>query len=108
MPAAMMPPSRMWRMASRRRIFVVSALVAPPSAPQAARIAAVEVASSRRTGEKARLVVHRRISTSGMEVIEPSRSMSRVTSSVSLSKRTGTSNSKPAVIATPRRAPRRR
>ncbi len=36
-----------------------------------------------------------------MEVIEPSRSRSSVTSSASVSKRTGTSNSKPAVIATP-------
>jgi hypothetical protein len=36
-----------------------------------------------------------------MEVIEPSRSRSSVTSSTSVSKRTGTSNSKPAVIATP-------
>jgi hypothetical protein len=35
-----------------------------------------------------------------MEVIEPVRSMSSVTSSVSLSKRTGTSKSKPAVTAT--------
>jgi hypothetical protein len=35
-----------------------------------------------------------------MEVIEPSRSRSSVTSSASVSKRTGTSNSKPAVIAT--------
>lgn len=36
-----------------------------------------------------------------MEVIEPSRSRSSVTSSTSVSKRTGTSNSKPAVTATP-------
>ena len=36
-----------------------------------------------------------------MEVIEPSRSRSSVTSSASVSKRTGTSNSKPAVMATP-------
>ena len=36
-----------------------------------------------------------------MEVIDPSRSISSVTSSVSVSKRTGTSKSKPAVIATP-------
>ena len=36
-----------------------------------------------------------------MEVIEPSRSKSSVTSSVSVSKRTGTSNSKPAVTGTP-------
>ena len=41
---------------------------------------------------------HRRTSISGMDVIEPSRSKSRVTSSLSVSKRTGTSNSKPAVI----------
>ena len=37
----------------------------------------------------------------GIEVIEPRRSRSRVTSSESVSKRTGTSNSKPAVTATP-------
>ena len=49
-----------------------------------------------------------RSSTSGMEVIEPSRSMSSVTSSRSVSKRTGTSNSKPAVIATPAPGRRRR
>ena len=36
-----------------------------------------------------------------MEVIEPSRSRSSVTSSASVSKRTGTSNSKPAVMAAP-------
>ena len=34
-------------------------------------------------------------------MIEPRRSKSRVTSSVSVLKRTGTSNSKPAVIALP-------
>ena len=45
--------------------------------------------------------LHRRTSTSGMEVIEPSRSISRVTGSSSVSKRTGTSNSKPAVTETP-------
>ena len=44
---------------------------------------------------------HRRISRRGMEVIEPSRSMSWVTSSRSVSNRTGTSNSKPAVILVP-------
>ena len=36
-----------------------------------------------------------------MEVIEPSRSRSSVTLSASVSKRTGTSNSKPAVMAAP-------
>jgi len=36
-----------------------------------------------------------------MEVIEPSRSRSSVTSSASVSKRTGTSKAKPAVMATP-------
>ncbi|SEG35937.1 hypothetical protein SAMN05421751_1437 [Jhaorihella thermophila] len=36
-----------------------------------------------------------------MEVMEPRRSMSSVTSSVSVSKRTGTSNAKPAVMETP-------
>src|SRR5690606_12710870 len=45
--------------------------------------------------------LHRRSSRSGMEVIEPSRSRSSVTSSTSASKRTGTSNSKPAVMAMP-------
>ena len=44
---------------------------------------------------------HRRTSTSGIEAIEPSRSRSQVTSSRSVSKRTGTSNSKPAVTSTP-------
>ena len=34
-------------------------------------------------------------------MIDPRRSRSRVTSSASVSKRTGTSNSKPAVMATP-------
>jgi len=48
-PAAIRPPSRMCRIASRRRIFVVSAFVAPPSAPQAARMTAAEVATSRST-----------------------------------------------------------
>jgi hypothetical protein len=45
--------------------------------------------------------LHVRISTRGIEVIEPRRSRSRVTSRASVSKRTGTSNSKPAVMATP-------
>src|SRR5690606_10278802 len=56
---------------------------------------------AQRGGDKAGFFVHRRISSSGMDVIDPSRSRSSVTSSMSVSKRTGTSNSKPAVIATP-------
>jgi hypothetical protein len=36
-----------------------------------------------------------------MDLIEPNRSISSVTSSMSVSRRTGTSNSKPAVIVTP-------
>jgi hypothetical protein len=42
-----------------------------------------------------------------MEVIEPSRSRSSVTSSTSVSKRTGTSNSKPAVMRDAERPARR-
>src|SRR5690606_8745746 len=52
-------------------------------------------------GDEAGFIVHFRISTRGMEVIEPSRSRSRVMSSMSVSKRTGTSNSKPAETVTP-------
>src|SRR5690606_22650561 len=51
--------------------------------------------------DEAGFFLHLRISRSGMEVIDPSRSRSRVTSSVSVSKRTGTSKAKPAVMATP-------
>ena len=44
---------------------------------------------------------HLRISRRGMEVIEPRRSTSRMTSSASVSNRTGTSNSNPARMMTP-------
>ena len=52
--AAISPPKRMWRCASRNRIRVVSASVAPPSAPQVAGMTAVDVARSRNTAAKGR------------------------------------------------------
>jgi hypothetical protein len=67
-----------------------------PPAQRQGGCAIIQMALQRR-GE----VLHLRIYSKGMAVIDPNLSNSRVTSSVSLSKRTGTSNSKPARTMTP-------
>ena len=98
-PAAISPPSRMLpqriaqshlrgqRVSSRRRARP-RRRGSRPSRPRVSRSTAATKAAG---------VVHRRISRSGMVVIEPSRSRSSVhVERVGVEKRTGTSNSKPA------------
>ena len=85
----------------QRTSWSVNPNVAPSARSIRQHHASVVVPSSRWACRPAGSMFHRRTSIRGMDVIEPSRSTSRVTSSVSVSKRTGTSNSKPVVIAMP-------